>query len=183
MNMATTTLDLIDEKNDTLEIKLQPVDEIPGGLVLYLKGYIDTYNSPYFQRHLLKAIEAGFKRLAFNLSGITYISSTGIGIFALLLKEVRKVGGDVSLSALIPRVSEVFKLLGFANFFHFTDTVDESLKHLNSQSQEGRTGPFPRIFSCPICRKKLKAPREGRFRCSECKTVLKVDRSGQVTIG
>ncbi|MFQ3547304.1 MAG: anti-sigma F factor antagonist, partial [Termitinemataceae bacterium] len=42
---------------------------------------------------------------------------------------------------------------------------------------------FPKIFSCPICSKKLKAVKSGRFRCSECKTILAIDNAGQVFLG
>ena len=36
-----------DEKDESLKIKLQKVNEVEGCLVLYLTGYIDTYNSNY----------------------------------------------------------------------------------------------------------------------------------------
>ena len=42
---------------------------------------------------------------------------------------------------------------------------------------------FPKIFSCPVCSKRLKATKSGRFRCSECKTILAIDNSGQVFLG
>ena len=38
-----------DEKDDSLKIRLQKVDSIDGCLVLYLTGYIDTYNSNFFK--------------------------------------------------------------------------------------------------------------------------------------
>jgi len=44
-------------------------------------------------------------------------------------------------------------------------------------------GIFPKTFNCPICSKRLKASRAGRFRCSECKTILAIDNSGQVFLG
>ena len=47
----------------------------------------------------------------------------------------------------------------------------------------GETDVFPKIFKCPICGKKLKATKPGRFRCSECKTILAIDNSGQVFLG
>ena len=52
-----------------------------------------------------------------------------------------------------------------------------------------RSGPsenvsvFPVIFSCPVCSKRLKATHAGRFRCSECKSILAVDSQGQVSLG
>ncbi|MBE6350425.1 MAG: anti-sigma F factor antagonist, partial [Spirochaetaceae bacterium] len=42
---------------------------------------------------------------------------------------------------------------------------------------------FPKIFACPVCSKKLKAVKSGRFRCSECKTILAIDEQGQVFLG
>ncbi|MFW5738304.1 MAG: anti-sigma F factor antagonist, partial [Spirochaetota bacterium] len=48
-----------EEKDDSLKIKLQQIDNVEGGLVLFLTGYIDTYNSNFFQKRVNRAIEAG----------------------------------------------------------------------------------------------------------------------------
>ena len=42
---------------------------------------------------------------------------------------------------------------------------------------------FPKIFACPVCSKRLKASKAGRFRCSECKTILAIDNQAQVFLG
>jgi ribosomal protein L37AE/L43A len=42
---------------------------------------------------------------------------------------------------------------------------------------------FPKIFSCPICSKKLKAVRSGRFRCRGCNSILAVNSQGKVFLG
>jgi tRNA(Ile2) C34 agmatinyltransferase TiaS len=42
---------------------------------------------------------------------------------------------------------------------------------------------FPKVVSCPICYRKLKAVKAGRFRCSECKNILAIDEAGQVLLG
>ena len=55
-----------DEKDDSLRIRLQKVDQVDGCMVLYLTGYIDTYNSNYFQKRVTKAVDAGFTRLIFH---------------------------------------------------------------------------------------------------------------------
>ena len=41
---------------------------------------------------------------------------------------------------------------------------------------------FPKALKCPICEKKLRALRSGRFRCPECKTVLSIDELGTVSL-
>ena len=41
-----------DEKDDSLKIRLQKFDNVENCLALYLTGYIDTYNSNYFQKRV-----------------------------------------------------------------------------------------------------------------------------------
>jgi anti-anti-sigma factor len=172
-----------DEKDDSLKIRLQKVDSVDNCLTLFLTGYIDTYNSNFFQKRVGKAIEAGFIRLIFNCGGLNYVSSTGIGSFTAFLKAVRPRGGDIVLLEIQPKVYEVFQLLGFSQFFNIKDNLDEATGFFRQGDQGATASVFPKIFSCPICNKKLRAARPGRFRCSECKTILAIDNSGQVFLG
>jgi anti-anti-sigma factor len=172
-----------DEKDDSLKIRLQKVDTVEGCLILYLTGYIDTYNSNFFQKRVSRAVEAGFIRLIFNCGGLNYVSSTGIGSFTAFLKAVKPRGGDLVLLEIQPKVYEVFQLLGFSQFFNIKDNINEAVDFFSSEGKPGTSQVFPKIFQCPICSKKLKATKSGRFRCSECKTILAIDNSGQVFLG
>jgi anti-anti-sigma factor len=172
-----------DEKDESLKIKLQKIAEIEGCLVLYLSGYIDTYNSNYFQKRVAKAIDAGFIRLVFQCGGLNYVSSTGIGSFTAFLKSVKPRGGDLVLLEIQPKVYEVFQLLGFSQFFNIKDNLDDSVNYFRNGSPGEQLSLFPKVFACPICSKKLKALKPGRFRCSECKTILAIDNSAQVFLG
>ena len=42
---------------------------------------------------------------------------------------------------------------------------------------------FPLVISCPVCTKKLRSTRSGRFRCSGCKSVLAINDNGEVSLG
>jgi anti-anti-sigma factor len=172
-----------DEKDESLKIKLQKVDEVEGGLILFLTGYIDTYNSNYFQKRVQRAIEMGFIRLIFHCGGLNYVSSTGIGSFTAFLKGVKPRGGDLVLLEIQPKVYEVFQLLGFSQFFNIKDNLEDSVAFFSSSAAAESVAMFPKVFNCPICSKKLKALKPGRFRCSECKTILAIDNAGQVFLG
>ena len=172
-----------DDKDDSLKINLQKINDVEGCLVLYLSGYIDTYNSNFFQKRIAKAIETGFIKLVFQCGGINYVSSTGIGSFTAFLKSVKPRGGDLVLLEIQPKVYEVFQLLGFSQFFNIRDSLDESVSFFKAGTTAEIITLFPKIFSCPICSKKLKATKAGRFRCSECKTILAIDNVGQVFLG
>lgn len=174
-----------DEKDDSLKIRLQKAEGVDGCLVLYLTGYIDTYNSNFFQKRVSKAIDAGFTRIIFQCSGLNYVSSTGIGSFTAFLKAVKPKGGEIVLLEIQPKVYEVFQLLGFSQFFNIKDNLDEAVKFFQSGGslETSDNGIFPKTFNCPICSKRLKASKAGRFRCSECKTILAIDNAGQVFLG
>lgn len=172
-----------DEKDDSLKILLDKVEEAPRCLMLSLTGYIDTYNSNFFQKRVQKAIETGFVRLIFQCSGLNYVSSTGIGSFTAFLKAVKPQGGDIVLMEIQPKVYEVFQLLGFSQFFNIKETLADSILFYNSDKPEEKPSPFPKVVSCPICSKNLKAVKPGRFLCSECKNVLAIDANAQVLLG
>lgn len=167
-------------KDDSVKLKLQRIEGMEGGLVIYAIGYIDTYNSYSFQKRVDKAIEAGFVRIIFELSGISYMSSTGLATFPNFLKTVKSRKGDMVLDNVQAKVFEVFQILGLSQFFTFQDDFNESIADLENQVQ---SSPFPMIFSCPICSKRLRSSKPGRFRCGECKAVLLIDQTTKVLVG
>ncbi|MGL4982062.1 MAG: STAS domain-containing protein [Treponemataceae bacterium] len=171
-----------EEKDDSLRINLERVADNDTTLVLVLNGYVDTYNSNFFQKRVTKVVEAGFKNLIFNCSALNYVSSTGIGSFTSFLKLVKQHGGDIVLLDVQAKVYEVFQLLGFSQFFNIKDSLPDAIM-VFSQTASVAVNLFPKVFACPVCTKKLKASKSGRFRCSECKTVLAVDEQGNVSLG
>jgi anti-anti-sigma factor len=172
-----------DDKDESLRIRLQNMPDVENGLILVLSGYIDTYNSNFFQRQVQKVIDEGFIRLIFNCNGLNYVSSTGIGSFTAFLKTVKPKGGDLVLLDIQPKVYEVFQLLGFSQFFNIKDTLESSISFFLGDSKEQEPEIFPKVFSCPLCSKNLKAVKSGRFRCSECKTILAIDDLGIISLG
>jgi len=171
------------EKDDTLEIRLEKIQDVAGCLVLYLTGYIDTYNSGKFQKRVAKAIEAGYIRLIFDIADTETVSSAEIGCYTAFLKAIKPRGGDLVLLRMKPKVYEVYQLLGFSQFFNIQANLDEAVAFFATSDQGGKVVSFPRIFKCPVCSMKLKAIRAGRFRCSECKTILAIDNRGWVILG
>jgi len=172
-----------DEKDDIIKIRLDRIDGTPRCIMLTLSGYIDTYNSNMFQKRVQKVIEAGFVRLIFQCSSLSYLSSTGIGSFTAFLKAVKPQGGDLVFLDIQPKVYEVFQLLGFSRFFNFRESMAEAVGFFNTDQKTENTPVFPRVIACLICYKKLKAVKPGRFRCSECKNILAIDDSGHVLLG
>lgn len=171
------------ERDDSLTIVLRKAENIPQGIFIYLSGYIDTYNSNFFQKQITKVIEEGYINLIFNCSSLSYVSSTGIGSFTVFLKLIKPKGGDIVLLEIQPKVYEVFQLLGFSQFFNIKNTAEEAITFFTSEKTNAHASVFPLIISCPLCNKKLRAVKSGRFRCSGCRSILAINENGEVSLG
>ena len=171
------------DRDDSLAISLKKAEGINRGIFIYLSGYIDTYNSNYFQKQVTKVIEAGYINLIFNCSALNYVSSTGIGSFTVFLKVIKPKGGDVVLQEIQPKVYEVFQLLGFSQFFNIKSTSEEAIAFFKNGGSSADSAIFPLVISCPVCNKKLRATKAGRFRCSGCRSIIAINETGDVSLG
>ena len=184
-----------DEAEDhRLSIRLRRARGISGCLVLSLRGYFTEATCGFFQKRVTRAIEVGYTRLIFDIGKYDMDSTIRadvnegvpvfIGTFTAFLKALKPRGGDLVFARMNPKVHEILQLLGFAHFFTICSTPRAGRNYFRTKhNRTSRDQLFPSIFTCPICGNKLKASKSGRFRCSECKTVLAIDPSGRVFIG
>ena len=151
-------------------------------IILFSFGLISSLNvSKFFQNKLNPVIRNGYIRLIFDMTMVSYVSSTGIGSFTGFMKTLTPSGGKIVFFAMQPKVLDVFQLLGFTSFFTFCDTM-ENAESTVLQSQPVQA-VFPKMFNCPICSKHLKSTKAGRFRCPECKTIIAVNEKGMIFLG
>jgi anti-sigma B factor antagonist len=165
-----------DDKALTLRGQVIPGSE--NGLILHLKGSLDLYGVPHFNRQISRIKEAGFTTIVCECSQLAYVSSTGVGSFIEVLKYARQNHGDVLFTAVQPAVYRVLELLGFTTFFIITDTLPRAIDCLGRQSPA-----YPKTFPCPVCSRRLLSKAAGRFRCPGCKVILNLNELGQVLLG
>ena len=175
--------DFDDDRDESIRIKIQRVENLENCLFINLIGYVDTFNSNSFQKRIQKAIDAGFTQLIFDCDGLNYVSSTGIGCFTSFLKTVKPRDGDIVLLNIQQKVFDVFQLLGFSQFFNIKGNIEEAVDFFKQELNGDLNDAFEKIFPCPVCSKKLKAVKSGRFRCSACKSIISIDGDGAVSLG
>jgi anti-anti-sigma factor len=165
---------------DYLKVGLQKVDGVDSCLALKLQGQIDAFSGRFFQRSTKKAIEAGFIHLIFIMDGVDYLSSAGIEVFLKLQKEVRGLGGNISIVDIHPNIREIFKLMCLESYFSCIDSMNEAIAPMKISE---KVSTFTKALECPTCQKRLRASKPGRFRCPACKTAFSIDESGKLGIG
>ena len=85
--------------------------------VLALNGYLDAHTAPQFESAVQEELQAGRVRIIVDCAGLSYISSAGLGVFMSFIEELREAGGDIKICGLIPKVEQVFEILGFPALF------------------------------------------------------------------
>lgn len=91
-------------------------------VVLSLEGYLDAHTAPDFERAIQAELDVARYRLLVDGSQLKYISSAGLGVFMSFIEEVREHQGDIKICGLIPKVQQIFDILGFQAIYDMLDT-------------------------------------------------------------
>jgi anti-anti-sigma factor len=104
-------------------------------LVLHPAGRIDHTHADDFALALaphLRDCVAGGAALVIDMSRVDYISSIGLRVLMVAIKDVKPKGGRMVLCALAPLVLEVFKISRFDMLFQIFATQDQALAALEA---------------------------------------------------
>jgi anti-sigma B factor antagonist len=111
--------------------------ERSGVRVLGLDGFLDAHTAPQFEKAIEEEFTAGRKRLVVDCSRLNYISSAGLGVFMSFIEEIREAGGDIKLASIVPKVYQVFEVLGFPALFDILDSVDAAVRRFDESPVKG----------------------------------------------
>ena len=168
----------VEAKNDAFSVRLERLAGIEEGVVVHLQGYVDTIHVPQLRKLFTSILKSGFRRVILDCARTTYLASSPVADLVNFLKECRQLEGELVILRPQPKVREILALLGLLRFLNVQESLEDALACF--KPRYGQAISFPRVFACPICRKKLRARQDGRFRCSECKTILHLDAAGGV---
>ena len=96
-------------------------------MVISVKGRIDIATSGELQEKLMKLLEQE-KHVIMDCKGIDFISSSGLRVFLLASKALKKEGGSFALCSPQESVKEVFDISGLSSVFSIFDTLEDALK-------------------------------------------------------
>jgi anti-anti-sigma factor len=97
-------------------------------MVISIVGSIDTLTAPRLLEHLQGIVSRNKTRLVADLSGVDYISSAGLRVFLVAIKQTRGKGGDFFLAAVQPNVQRVLDLSGFSKILRVFENVDSAVE-------------------------------------------------------
>jgi anti-sigma B factor antagonist len=99
--------------------------------VLAIGGELDYEVSPQLRARLVRAIEAGRRRLVLDLSDVTFIDSTAIGVLAGAIARLDEAGGgSLAVVCTHEKVLQIFEITGLDSVITLHRSREEAVSML-----------------------------------------------------
>lgn len=94
--------------------------------VIELEGEVDVYTAPQLKQQMINLLDSGTKEMVVNLSKVSYLDSTALGVLIGGLKRMRERDGNMVLVCPSARVRRVFEITGLDKIFDIYETEQEA---------------------------------------------------------
>jgi len=106
-------------------------EEIKNNTTIYsLSGRLDSQTVHAIEEKIQDSLNSGTIHLILDLSSLTYISSAGIRLVLHAHKKLKKVSGDVYLTAIPKPIENTLYITGFLPYFKIYDSTTAALASL-----------------------------------------------------
>lgn len=91
--------------------------------IIHLSGEIDVYTAPQLKEALLPLTKEKGSIIEANLKHVSYMDSTGLGVFINALKLSKEYGSKLRLIQLQDRVFRLFQITGLHEIMDINSTI------------------------------------------------------------
>lgn len=100
-------------------------------LIIRLKGELDHHTAEQLRTEAEQKIsESEIKHLLFNLEGLSFMDSSGLGVMLGRYKQISQWGGRMIVCAISPSIYRLFELSGMFKIIQLAETEEEALETL-----------------------------------------------------
>jgi anti-sigma B factor antagonist len=98
--------------------------------VVEVEGQVDLYSAPELKEHTSRVIEQGKTCVIIDLSRVTFMDSTGLGVLVGALKRLRAARAELLLVVTDYDIERLFELTGLDGTFTIYRSRDDAIEHL-----------------------------------------------------
>lgn len=103
--------------------------------LLELTGEVDLYNAPAFKQRLVAAIEGGKDEIIVDLTDVSFIDSTTLGVLVGGIKRLRPNGGTLRLVCSNQNITKIFEITGLDRVFPLHETREEAISEARAGAE------------------------------------------------
>jgi len=93
--------------------------------IITVSGEVDLATSPDLDNAIIAAIESGTSSLAIDLTDVSFMDSSGLGVIVRGLKRCREADKDLDLVITNERVLKVFGITGLDQVIPIHDSIED----------------------------------------------------------
>lgn len=99
-----------------------------GLTVVSPNGEVDVATAPALREHLDQVIDRDGGPVVVDLTSVTFIDSTGLGVLISARKRCADADRDLRIVVSEPRIKKVFEITGLTDHFTMHDSLDAALR-------------------------------------------------------
>ena len=99
--------------------------------VIAVRGEIDLFTAPELKRVLTEAIESGEHRVVIDLTEVTFLDSTALGVLIGGVKRLRSRDGALAIVNTDGSIAKTFQITGLDQIFTILPSREEALAALD----------------------------------------------------
>jgi len=108
--------------------------QLDGATVVSCHGRIILGEESAGMRETLKRALTSSRQLVLDLSGVSYIDSSGLGTLVGVYSSARAAGADIKLAGLNQRLRDLLQITKLVTVFEVYDTVQQAVAALKQRS-------------------------------------------------
>jgi anti-sigma B factor antagonist len=98
-----------------------------GHHVIAARGEIDLYTAPDLKQALTQAIEAGERRIVIDLTDVSFLDSTALGVLIGAVKRLRSRSGALAIVNIDSSIAKTFEITGLDQIFTILPTREDAV--------------------------------------------------------
>lgn len=107
---------IIEVKDKELEVEVK------------VSGEIDAYTAPKLKEKIYSFSEKNGMKMVIDLSEVSYMDSTGLGVFVGVFKNIRSNDGELKLVGLSSRLTRLFEITGLADIIDINSKIEGGIQ-------------------------------------------------------
>lgn len=123
-NLETEEVVHLQVSSTRIETKVEEVSGVP---VVRVAGEVDAFTTPSLRATMDSVIDAGARDLVVDLSGVSYMDSSGFGTLLGITKRVRPIGGKVYLLGCSDTILRLLRITRLDTVFELCTSLDEAI--------------------------------------------------------
>lgn len=174
-------------------------------IVIDIDGVLNSETAAALESNIDSLIAQGKRSIILNGSGLSYVTSHGIGAFLSTVNKIKKNGGNVALVELNVEVEALLSVLRISKFLNIYPTRQDAIESFKEtlfpssikssipeqeeeipvssskftiEEKDSADFGSPLIIECSSCGSLVRVYRSGDYICPSCKTQFSVSSDG-----